>query len=311
MRLSPTTKATLPAALLFAAALCFPGTASATAILANAVQTTTLAPPSSGCYMIGLAYDTANGQYYGEGSGNPICNGLVWNSGGALLQNIRPLNIDGRGMFYDPNTNSIQNVTYGASGLPGPLGIDYGLIAMGLNGSGLYTGANTQLLAIVPGIADSQSVAAYNPTSDAIYSRVSNNIVDVASHSTGALLTTITLNFAAAGNPSMQAYSIGYDPVTDTFLTVSAVTKDAYVFGNTGAYLGSSYLGAGTPIDGNYDLAYTNGQLFVTDGSSGIGTWRGFDIFASQPVPEPTSLALLCTGLAALGLIRRRKRETA
>jgi hypothetical protein len=51
-------------------------------------------------------------------------------------------------------------------------------------------------------------------------------------------------------------------------------------------------------------MGYTNGQLFVFDQNT--QTYLGFDIL--QPIPEPTTFALLVSGLTAILVRVRGKR---
>ncbi len=280
---------------------------AAPVVRSSAVAGQALAP-QAGCYQMGLGYDPALKQYYGGGGGNPSCNGTVWNEDGAVIQNISPIGVDLRSVYFNPNTGNIETLTYGAKSNYNSLD---GLVTLGRDTSGLYTGNNSVVLPSFTGQRDDSSVAAYDADRDLLYTRANNNIVWGASRSDGSVSVTIELDLSAAGASNVQFYGIAFDLNTDTLIVADYLTAKAHVFEVSGAYVGSSTFGGA--IDDAYGISFANGQLFLANRFG--GGWQGFSIFEpGEPgdpteVPEPASFAILLTGLAltfARGHRRRR-----
>lgn len=93
---------------------------------------------------------------------------------------------------------------------------------------------------------------------------------------------------AAAGN-NLYTYNSGILSTWD--LAGNRIAQDNLV-------------GGGASFDSNFSLSFANGLIFVENS----GSWRGYDVGASQttPVPEPTTCVLVGLGLGAA--IRRRLR---
>jgi len=282
------------------------GTTAQASVRINALPTINLPTNNTDNSQGSIAYHPGFDQYYGGNAGTASGPGYVWSSTGTLLQSTSSSNVDFRSLNYNPATNAIEVVTFAARLNSSS---NRGLITMGLQGTGLYNGANSVALAMVPGLIGNQTMPAYNPSTNQLYSAdnvLSPGTINVVSRATGAGTGVINLDLAAAGvSPSsLTSYSINYDPVNDALISFDYVGDQALVFDLSGAFLGASQLPA-FPSSSAYSVGYANEQLFVYDTSA--GAYRGFDIFAANAgaVPEPTSL-IVWGLLGAVGLKRRR-----
>ena len=244
----------------------------------------------------GLTYDPVRGYYYGTAANNPRVDGFVWDSSGVLVQRLKPLNVDvPPAVNYNPNTQALEVLTVSANqptmAAEGP----FGLLALGRDANGLLTGSTTQIRELLPGLPGQQVAPAYDPKRDHLYASASGGM-NVVSRSTGELIDHITFDYAAAAGGTYQLYSLGYDPEHEVLIKVntSKINRRAFVFDLTGDYLGSSALPIADPLSTSWGMAYTNGQVFVTDSFDSGGSWKGYTIFS--PLPEPTSLVLVVLG---------------
>jgi hypothetical protein len=309
------------APVALAAFLTFPAQAGPITILSTA--TTTLALPaipfapddSNGFIADNVAYNPMFQQYYGGFLG--VTNGdsqFMWSSSGTLLQNTRDVNtfFDSRSYYYNPNTGNLESVTYDAK--DGSAFFHLGLVTVGLDGSGNVTLKYPNILPSMPGLPDTQSSPAYDPARNRFYAYAGSGTVNVVSRVDGSLSSTISLDLASAGSPTLQG-GIGYDPTNDVLIVMDNVHNKALVFGITGNYLGASQLPANFPLSGY--LGYTNGQLFEFDTRG--QDWQGFQILqaggTSLPntpaVPEPGTVVLAGFGVAALVVRRIASRRRA
>ena len=204
---------------------------------------------------------------------------------------------DVRGLYYNPHTDGIETVTFDPNNLFVPH-IDVGprgLLRLGRDANGLLTGSNVELLASLPGhpSTDPQLIPAYDPTRNCLYVAFRNpdfsGMVNVVDRSTGSLMRQFSLQ-GPAGPTSPSV--VLYDAEREVLVEVS--NPDVRVYDLTGAYLGSSRIPDVPIIDFHYGLAYTNGQLFVTNSRNNVtDSWHGYTIFGVVPEPAVAWLALL------------------
>jgi hypothetical protein len=296
--------------------------ASATqaAILATATPGVTLTLTSSlGNPPMEVTYVPTFQRYYGGSGNGPGVPAAIFDSAGVQVGNASS-GVDLRGMWFNANTGFLESNSYNACCGSGAV---TGIQHINLDGSGNYVGTNTQLVAgPLAGLGgNSQTLASYDPAGNVLYSKQGGSAnVTVANRASGALVTTITLNLAAAGvTPSdINDNFVGFTGVAGSELVSFDFTNHrALVFNLAGNYIGASILPAITPTFDNqdYGAGYANGQLFVFDDSIGGagGAWRGFVILgnsASLPVPTMTDaglclLGVLVVAVAAFGLRRR------
>jgi hypothetical protein len=197
-----------------------------------------------------------------------------------------PINVDSRGMFYNPSTGGIEVVPYSAQ-----TRASGGLINMGLSNSGILTATNNQqLLASLPGLPDVQSAPAYDPARDRMYARGTTNVVNIVSHADGTLQGQITLDMSQAGSAFIPGECLGYDSAYEVFVTVDTLGNRALVHRLDGSYLGACSLPNWTPQQRYWNMGYANGQVFVFDVPT--NEWWGYRIFGPSSVTLASTSAL-------------------
>ena len=132
-------------------------------------------------------------------------------------------------------------------------------------------------------------------------------------YDTASNVTLITPSIAGAlglsGSPDFSVYHNQSGAWLDGFYLTSITM--AGTGGNTFEVLGAPVLVTLTDLDLKGGDALIGSNLFsqtrlLFDGKEGT---LGIDIVGSEPIPEPSSMLLLGTGLGALGLITYRRRK--
>lgn len=275
-------------------------------ILSDAVQTITLNSGTGLSNGSNVAYNPVFDRYYTSkiGGNDPF---YSFNGSGTLVQSVANINgIPSRAINYNANTGNLEAVTFNAKSNGQ---IIQGLLSLGLDASGNYTGTSTEILPTVPGVQDSQPIVAYSSNNDRLYSLgIGSNIVNVIDRADGSLESTINLDLSGIGPVSLAGYAIGYDDTHDVLVSYDTQGLRALVHDLTGNLLGTSLLPAGSNDPSNYNIGYTNDQFFVHSN----GTWQGFQIFSasSGTTPAPATLLLFVIGLAGIGFSHRRKQQS-
>jgi hypothetical protein len=132
----------------------------------------------------------------------------------------------------------------------------------------------------------------------------------------GVLTTSDTLDAAFGGYDilSVSGERNG-DSITGLAGPSGAITLSSdgeVIFDNvlyqSGAQVDYWGLYFGTASSGDFNVYYDNNVYYEFSDAAGLGTAPGSQVnFSATEVPEPATLGLLGLGLAAAGLIRRRK----
>ena len=254
----------------------------------------------SGSTPMNIAWHPGFQQYYGGRGGSSSYGGRVWSASGSILQNLDPINTDLRSFFYNSNTGNLENITYAA------YGSSSGYRTVGLDANGLFTGSYSNFSVILSGLPSDQVAPAYDAGRNLLYAYESGSTVKAVNPSTGAVVSTITLDLTAAGSTSLPAHVIGYEPTLDALITYTTTGGARALAFNptTGAFVTSISLPGTLPSPGDWRMGYANHLLFVYDGGS--DSYRGFQITA---IPEPGTLALLGTGLVMVAIAYYRRRR--
>lgn len=140
---------------------------------------------------------------------------------------------------------------------------------------------------------------------------------------TGIYLATVYFYSDAAGTtliaPSAGTGAQISDGITTATSTFAGTTANVFTGGAVSGYYAQMVIAStdgewirssgirqlGTiPTLGNLTLNFGSGLGFV-GGTTGGTTWPTTDDYGWEPVPEPTSIALLVLGVTAIGLRRR------
>jgi len=218
-----------------------------------------------GSVAMNVTYHSGFEYYYGGYGGFVGSEGFVWDVAGKRIQDAVP-NIDQRAWNYNPSEDQLEICSYNAQGGGGA----YGLIMPGLDEDGLLTGETTLLLASVPGLISTQTMPAYDPANDVLYSRDRAAAVNVVKRSDGSLVRSFTLSDA----PTLTDYAIGYDETAKLIVVTTTDGNRALAYDTDGNYVDEWNLDVTVPS--NYRMGYTNGQLFVFDDAR--NGWQGYDL---------------------------------
>lgn len=279
------------------------GANAAPIILTNAVQTITLDSGQILSNGSNVAYHPIYDRYYSSkiGGGDPF---FAFDGTGTLVQSVGGINgIPSRAINYNSNTGNLEAVTFNAKSNSTTT---QGLLTLGLDGSGDYTGGSTEVLATVSGIQNSQPIVAYDSASTRLFSLggPGTNTVNVIDRANGVLQSTIVLDLSGLGAVGLAYYAIGFDETHDVLVSYDSIGRRALAHDLSGTLLGASSLPAGSNDPIGYNVGYANDQFFVHD----RGVWQGFRVFAaSTSVPEPGTGVLLLSALAVVLTGRRRR----
>ncbi len=290
-------------------------TSSALAQVTATATRTIFLPRGTGTFSspMNVAYHPSFDQYYASTGGSPSFQASVYDNTGAIVNNIATINIDVRAWNYNPNTGLMEVVTYNANAG----GTGFGLIQAQLDGSGFYTGGTTELLAVMPGNINTQTMPAYDSGNNVFYSRSSGNTVNVVSRTNGSLLNTFNLDTASASSGTLNSNALGFSEPDGWLIVIDTTNNTAVVFDTSGNYVGTSALDIST--EATFGAGFANGQLFAWDDSR--SGWQGYNIGGSgpgiavlepaTPVPTLSAYGIVLTALGLLLVATRRLRSSA
>jgi hypothetical protein len=232
-----------------------------------------------------VAYDPGRDLYYTGGGGFPANDATVLDGNGNIVS-TNQVPADLRSWFYNPNTGNLELVSYNAVGGGG----DYGFFTCGRDGSGYLDGTKTLVLANMSGLNGSQTMPAFDPVANVLYSGTSGSTtVNKVDRATGSLISTIS---CTGGPGSNGGYSVGYDGDENWLMLFDSTGSRVMVYdGTSGAYIGSAAVDL---TYANYGFGYANKQVWVYD--SNRNGWQGYDIGAGGGSAYRCSITGSCPG---------------
>lgn len=232
-----------------------------------------------------VAYDPNLDLYYTGGGGFPSNSATVNNANGTIAYTTT-VPVDLRAWSHNPSTGKIEAVTYNCVNGDGAT---YGFFSIGRSGGNL-DGTKTTILNSMPGLNGDQTMPAFDPAANVLYSgSYASNTVNKVSRTNGSLISTIT---CSGGPGSNTTYSVGYDADENWLMLFDSAGSRVMVFdGSSGAYIGS----AATDVTNTYyGFGYCNKQVWVYDGAR--NGWQGYDIGAGGGSAYRCSVSGSCPG---------------
>ncbi len=203
---------------------------------------------------------------------------------GKYVNSSRP-GYDNRSIYFNPNTNKLETVTYNISSDVG-FSPNSGIFSIDLAENGDLKNSSADVFGFNPAFGDSATMPSYNPETNQYYAKQErSNKVWVVEAKSREKIREIALDLKAAG--------VAFDDVSDHFVGYSGVKgqelvmldvdhKAVLIFDLDGKYIGKSELPKNLKLRSQNHFngtGYANGMLFVYHEPEGeFGTYYGFKV---------------------------------
>ncbi len=193
--------------------------------------------------------------------------------------------LDNRSIYFNPNANLLESVTYNISSAAG-FTPDVGIFALELDPSGNLTTQKAEKSSFNPAFGDAGSMPSFDSAENRYYAKQSrSNKVWIVQLDKREHTAEISLDLAAAGVQS--------DDISDNYAAYTSIPgeelavldidhKNILVFNLQGHFIGRSALPKELRLRANNHytgLGYANGMFFVYHEPEGdFGTYYGFKI---------------------------------
>lgn len=244
---------------------------------------------------MGVAYLPSNQHYYIADGGlapmasefeAPISKSEVhaFTSDGQYVNSAKP-GFDNRSIYFNPNTNKLETITYNISSAVG-FSPNTGIYSLDVGDKGEVLTTSGDVAQFNPAFGDAGTMPSYDPVSKHYYAKQDRgNIVFVVDAKQREKLQEIKLDFAKA--------QVAHDDVSDHYVAFTGVTgnelalldvdhKAVLIFDLNGQYVGKSALPTTMKLRSQNHfngLGYTNGMMFIYHEPEGeFGTYYGFKV---------------------------------
>ena len=213
----------------------------------------------------GVAYNPGKKLYYAVRAGSSSYVLYTYDETGTQLAG-NTANFDFRGLWWNPNTSSLEGNSYNANG--------YRRVDLDANGYALSTGTNSPASNYQP---DSQSQADYDYDLDEVI-YYHNNSIYRTSRATGALIGSAIPITGLPAN-TLNSTFVGYTGIPGEEVLIYDYSNKAVYFVDktTGVYSRSVQLPSSAPAQSMYNTSYSNGHIWIADGT----VWHSYKIAGS------------------------------
>jgi len=244
---------------------------------------------------MGVAYLPSNQHYYIADGGlapmgsefeAPISKSEVhaFTSDGQYVNSAKP-GFDNRSIYFNPNTNKLETITYNISSAVG-FSPNTGIYSLDVGDKGEVLTTSGDVAQFNPAFGDAGTMPSYDPVSKHYYAKQDRgNIVFVVDAKQREKLQEIKLDFAKA--------QVAHDDISDHYIAFTGVAgnelalldvdhKAVLIFDLNGQYVGKSALPTTMKLRSQNHfngLGYTNGMMFIYHEPEGeFGTYYGFKV---------------------------------
>jgi hypothetical protein len=208
----------------------------------------------------------------------------AYDESGQYVNSSRP-GYDNRSIYFNPNTNKLETVTYNVSSDVG-FSPNTGIYAIDLTETGDLKDTSSEVAGFNPAFGDAATMPSYNPESKNYYAKQErSNKVWVVDLKSREKVSEILLDFKKAGvvHDEVSDHYIAYSGVKgEEFVLLDIDHKAALVFDLNGQYVGKSELPKDLKLRSQNHfngLGYANNMLFVYHEPEGeFGTYYGFQV---------------------------------
>lgn len=208
----------------------------------------------------------------------------AYDNAGKYINSSKP-GYDNRSIYYNPNSNKLETITYNVSSDVG-FSPNTGIYSIDLTESGELKDSSAEVFGFNPAFGDAATMPSYNPETKQYYAKQEHcNKVWVIDLKSREKISEITLDLAKAG--------VAYDDISEHFAAYSGVKgeelvlldvdhKAVLIFDLSGKYVGKSELPKNLKLRSQNHFngtGYANNMLFVYNESEGeFGTYYGFNV---------------------------------